>query len=68
MCALDRVWLATSTNYFIILQDYTAWCNHYLVRGLHREISPDLRTAVGDGLTLVNLVECLSEFCSVLVI
>ncbi|CAB3984926.1 Neuron navigator 3, partial [Paramuricea clavata] len=41
--------------------DYTAWCNHYLVRGLYREITSDLRTAVGDGSTLVNLVECLTR-------
>ncbi|XP_028409577.1 uncharacterized protein LOC114532308 [Dendronephthya gigantea] len=51
----------TSPSYEKGLEDYTAWCNHYLIRGLHREVTPDLRTAVGDGLTLVNLVECLSR-------
>ncbi|XP_046848248.1 neuron navigator 2-like isoform X2 [Xenia sp. Carnegie-2017] len=43
------------------LEDYTAWCNHHLIRGLHREISTDLRTAVGDGTTLLSLVECLTK-------
>lgn len=43
------------------LEDYTSWCNHYLLRGLHREISPDLRTAVGDGVTLINFVESLTS-------
>jgi hypothetical protein len=61
------VLLVISTNCFhCYFQDYTAWCNHYLVRGLYREITPDLRTAVGDGTTLVNLVECLSKFDRIL--
>lgn len=45
------------------LEDYRVWGNHYLLRALHREISPDLRTAVGDGITLINLVESLTNKC-----
>lgn len=41
-------------------KDFTSWANHLLKRGKRRTIS-DIRRSVGDGQTLVHILEILGE-------
>ena len=41
-------------------KDFTSWANHLLKRGKRRTIS-DIRRSIGDGQTLVHILEILGE-------
>lgn len=44
-----------------ILQENTVWVNHFLKKSKRRTIS-DIRKSIGDGITLVYLLESLGKF------
>ena len=48
--------------YFLLVQIYTDWANHYLQKGRSKRHITDLQNDVMDGTVLADVIEAVSEY------